>query len=96
MIKRIIDSNGLFLRDDFEANDGEIALDVAPAQGFYLPKWDFVTEIWVEGATQEYIDNLLAVQVPSEPSTEERLATVESTQTKVVDTLAVALGVVIE
>ena len=95
MINRIIDSaTGFFLRDDFTANKGEIALDVTPAKGFYLPKWDGTQ--WVEGATQEHIDNLLAGQAPSEPSTEERLATVESTQTKVVDTLAVALGVVIE
>lgn len=71
MIKRIIDSNGLFLRDDFTANDGEIALNVAPAQGFYLPKWDFATETWVEGATQEYIDSLVAT--PSEPTTDEVL-----------------------
>ena len=73
MIKRIIDSNGLFLRDDFTANDGEIALDVAPAQGLYWPKWDFATETWVEGATQEYIDNLLASQTLAEPTTDEVL-----------------------
>ena len=72
MIKRIIDSNGLFLRDDFEANEGEIALDVAPAQGFYQPKWDGTQ--WVEGATQEYIDNLLASQVTlAKPTTDEVL-----------------------
>ena len=49
MIKRIISTDGLFIRDDFTANDGETALDVAPAQGFYQPKWDFTTETWVEG-----------------------------------------------
>lgn len=73
MIKRIINQQGFFLRDDFTANDGEIALDVAPAQGFYRPKWVFVTETWVEGATQEYIDSLLASQVQSEPTTDEVL-----------------------
>ena len=71
MIKRIISQNGLFLRDDFNANDGEIALDVTPAQGFYHPKWDGTQ--WVEGATQEYIDSLFASQVPSEPTTDEVL-----------------------
>lgn len=77
MIKRIIDSNGLFLRDDFEARHGEIELDVVPAQGFYLPKWD--GEKWIEGATQEYIDNLIASAQPSEPSTDEVLDTLITT-----------------
>lgn len=70
---RIINQNGLFLRDDFSANEGEIALDVAPAQGFYLPKWDFNLNDWVEGATQEYIDSLLASAQPQEPTTDEVL-----------------------
>ena len=71
MIKRIIDSNGLFLRDDFTANDGEIALDVTPAQGFYLPKWDFSTQTWVEGGTAP------------EPSTEPTAEEIAEAETKV-------------
>jgi len=69
MIKRIIDQSGFFIRDDFTANDGEIALDVAPAQGFYLPKWDGTQ--WIEGKTQAEIDAILAQATPSEPSTDE-------------------------
>ena len=79
MIKRIITTDGLFLRDDFTANDGEIALDVTPAQGFYLPKWDFATETWTEGATQEYINSLLANQPTPTPSADERLDVLEPT-----------------
>ena len=48
-MKRIIDKQtNLFIRDDFNFNsETEIGLDVKPAQGFYLPRWNG-TE-WVEG-----------------------------------------------
>jgi len=56
-ILRITDKQGNFLRDDFSYDEAtEIGLDVEPAQGFYKPKWD--GEMWVEVATQEYIDSL--------------------------------------
>lgn len=48
-IYRVVDKNGLFLRDDFTFTYDEIGLDVEPAQGFILPKWDGVK--WVEGGT---------------------------------------------
>lgn len=68
-ILRIIDKEThLFIRDDFTFNtDKEIGLDVPPAQGLYKPKWNFDTEDWVEGATQEEIDELSKPQ-PQEPS----------------------------
>ena len=77
MIKRIIDKQtNLFIRDDFDFNEEtEIALEVAPAQGFYKPKWNG-TE-WVEGITQEEIDSLKNVIV--EPTVEERLQMAEDT-----------------
>jgi hypothetical protein len=51
MIKRITDLDGLFLRDDFTFNpETEIGLDVIPAQGFILPKWNG-TE-WIEGGVK--------------------------------------------
>ena len=82
MIKRIIDQNGLFLRDDFEPNDGEIALDVAPAQGFYQPKWDFESEQWIEGGTAP------------EPSTEPTPEEIAEAETKVLITeTLIELGV---
>ena len=48
-MKRIIDKETkLFIRDDFDYNsETEIGLDVKPAQGFYLPRWNGAE--WVEG-----------------------------------------------
>lgn len=56
-MKRIIDKETLlFLRDDIAWDEElEIALDVEPAQGLYIPKW---AGEWIEGASQEYIDSL--------------------------------------
>ena len=67
---RIIDKETkLFLRDDLYYNEEvEEALDVEPAQGLCKPKWD--GEKWVEGATQEEVDNIK--NVPQEPTPEEK------------------------
>ena len=75
MIKRIIDKQTkLFLCDDFTFNpETEIGLEVAPAQGFYIPKWN--GEAWEEGATQEYIDSLKPQT--QEPTESERLEALE-------------------
>ena len=76
MILRIIDKQtNLFIRDDFTYDEEtEIGLDVTPAQGLYIPKWD--GDKWVEGATQEEIDELTKPQ-PHEPTIEERLEQTE-------------------
>ena len=76
MLLRIIDKQtNLFIRDDFTYNvDLEYGLDTGPAQGFYKPKWD--GDKWVEGATQEEIDELTKPQ-PHEPTVEERLEQTE-------------------
>ena len=76
MILRIIDKQTrLFIRDDFDFDEEtEIGLDVTPAQGLYAPKWD--GDKWVEGATQEEIDELTKPQ-PHEPTVEERLEETE-------------------
>lgn len=73
---RIIDKQtNLFIRDDFDFDEEtEIGLDVIPAQGLYVPKWD--GDEWVEGATQEEIDELTKPQ-PQEPTIEERLEQTE-------------------
>lgn len=48
---RVTDLKGNFLRDDFTFDEEtEIGLEVAPAQGFYQPKWN--GEAWEEGATE--------------------------------------------
>ena len=73
---RIIDKETyLFIRDDFDFDEEtEIGLDVTPSQEIYKPKWD--GDKWVEGATQEEIDELTKPQ-PQEPTIEERLEETE-------------------
>ena len=73
MILRIIDSQtGIFLRDDFSCNaETETAIDVEPAQGFYLPKWDGAK--WIEGEPPEEI---IPPEPPS-PTLEERIERLE-------------------
>ena len=66
---RIINKQGLFIRDDFTWNEDEIGLDVEPAQGLFQPKWD--GEKWVEGATE------IPTPTPPEPTIEERLQALE-------------------
>ena len=80
-ILRITTPTGIFLRDDFTHDpETEIALDVAPAQGFYLPKWD--GEQWVEGGTPP---NEIPV---TEPTIEERISAVESDITEIATILS--------
>ena len=90
MLLRIIDKKtNLFIRDDFTYDEYlEFGLNTEPAQGLYKPKWSGeITEDeegnvtvgegeWVEGATQEEIDELTKPQ-PHEPTVEERLAQTE-------------------
>ena len=89
-VLRVIDKGtNLFLRDDFSFDEKtEIGLDVEPAQGIHQPKWSGeITEDeegnitigegeWVEGSTQEEIDELIKPQ-PHEPTVEERLEQTE-------------------
>lgn len=68
---RIDLTTGLFIEDiitDAPTDD----LVAAPCTiQCYWPKWNGTQ--WVEGATQEYIDNLLASATPAEPTTDEVL-----------------------
>ena len=87
---RIIDKQTyFFIRDDLDfESETEIGLDIEPAQGLYKPKWSGeITEDeegnitvgegeWVEGSTQEEIDELTKTQ-PQEPTIEERLEQTE-------------------
>ena len=87
MVLRIIDrETKFFIRDDFTYNeDTEFGLDTTPAQGLYKPKWD--GDKWVEGATQEEIDELTKPQ-PHEPTELEVLQqTVDSIFTDVLPSL---------
>lgn len=89
---RIINKQGLFIRDDFSFDEEtEIGLDVEPAQGLYKPKWD--GSQWIEGATPEEI---AALQTPTgtEPSSlEERVETIERNQDEITTILADIAGV---
>jgi hypothetical protein len=69
---RIINQEGLFLRDDFKFNEEtEIGLEVEASQGLYQPKWDFETQTWVEGATE------IPTPIQQAPTLEERLQALE-------------------
>lgn len=82
---RIINKDGLFIRDDFTFDEAtEIGLDVEPAQGFYRPKWN--GNEWVEGGQAPEPQ-------PSEPTLEERVAQVETDTDEIVSVLAEIVGV---
>ncbi len=70
MIKRIINADGLFIRDDFTCEEHEIALDVEASQGLYLPRWDFELEKWVEAGTPP-------LPTPQEPTLQDRVEALE-------------------
>ena len=92
-MKRIIDKDGLFIRDDFTFDEEtEIGLDVEPSQGLYQPKWNFETLAWEESATQEYIDSLKQ-PIILEPNLEERITNVEQEQEVIVTVLSDIMGV---
>ena len=89
MLRIVNRQSQLFIRDDFDFNSvTELGLNVEPSQGLYKPKWSGeITEDeegniivgdgeWVEGATQEEIDELTKPQ-PQEPTVEERLEQTE-------------------
>ena len=88
MLRIIEKKTHLFIRDDFTYDESEYGLNVEPAQGLYKPKWyGDITEDeegnvtvskgeWIEGATQEEIDELTKPQ-PHEPTIEERLEQTE-------------------
>ena len=72
---RVVDKiTGFFIRDDFSFDeDVEVGLICNPAQGFYKPKYNFETLLWVEGATE--IPQLQKVN--QKPTIEERVQLLE-------------------
>jgi len=52
-LKRIFDAEGYFLRDDYYANETEIAIDIPAIQGFLRPKWDDKSMSVIEGADRK-------------------------------------------
>lgn len=81
---RLIDENGMFIADEFVNELTEFTIETPCPSGFYHPKWN--GESWVEGLSQEEIDELKN-QVPEEP--EGLQARIEELETM----LSVLLGV---
>ena len=72
-----IDSNGFFIGDVIIQDGEAIPADCIETQcpgGFYKPKWDGAK--WVEGATQEEINNI--TNIVQTPSIEQRISSIES------------------
>lgn len=92
-IYRIIDKNGLFIRDDFTFDElTEIGLDVEASQGLYQPKWNFELQQWEESASQEYIDSLKQPIEEVKPI-EDRIVKLEQEQEVIIDVLTNIMGV---
>lgn len=66
---RIIDENGLFIRDDFVDELTGNTVETPCPDGFILPRWN--GENWVEGGQ-------LTEQQPPTPTPEERLTALEN------------------
>lgn len=72
-----INEQGLYVEPVILEDPAQITDDLIATpcpEGFYIPKWD--GSVWVEGATQEYIDALRSV-VP-EPTLEERMIAMQA------------------
>ena len=80
-MKRVIvlDENGFYLRDALVKDKyPDYYTEIVPPtheQGFFRAKWTGIE--WIEGATQEEIDELTKTE-PSSPTTEQRIAELES------------------
>ena len=53
---RKIDDNGYFIEDAFVEEITEFTIETPCSQGLYKPKWN--GNEWVEGLTQDEIDNI--------------------------------------
>lgn len=92
-LQRIINKQGLFIRDDFTFDEEtEIGLEVEASQGLYKPQWNFETLQWQESATKEYIDSLKQPLV-EDLGIEQRLANVEQEQEAIITVLSDIMGV---
>lgn len=91
---RVVDKiTGLFIRDDFEFDDSlEVGINCEPAQGLYMPKYDFEKLVWCESASQEYIDSLKQPIQEVQPI-EERLTNIEQEQEVIISVLTDIMGV---
>ena len=87
---RIDLQTGLMIESVHPSQVGDDIIEVPCLIPYCLPRWTG-TE-WIEGATQEYIDSFKNETVEKKPI-EERVDTIEQDQNKIIDLLAVGLGV---
>ena len=73
---RIIDENGLFIKDDFVEELTPTTIETPCEDGFYKPKWNG-TE-WVEGLTT---DEIIAIKNVEQPKSE-----IELLQEQIIET----------
>lgn len=82
VIGHTIDENGFYTGDVLEDSDITPDVLIRCPNGLYKPKWNGIA--WIEGLTQQEIDDLN--NVPVEPSIEDRLQATE-------DALTALLGI---
>lgn len=62
-----VNEQGFFLEDvilqDYESTP-EDCVDIEVPEGFYYPKWDFVNLQWVEGLSEEEIEEIRNQLIP--------------------------------
>lgn len=80
---RIIDKNGLYVKEDFVEELTEFTIEQHCPAGFYLPKWNGTQ--WVEGGTAP-------APTVQPPTTEERLDTLEPKVATIEETIEVIFG----
>lgn len=74
---RVIDENGLFVRDDFVDELTAFTVEAPCPGGFYLPKWDGTR--WMEGMTADEIAAIkAAATAEQQPTTEDRVSVLET------------------
>ena len=91
-MKRIINKQGYFIRDDFTFDETtEIGLEVEASQGLYQPQWNFELQVWYESASQEYID-LLKQPIQEVQPIEDRIVKIEQEQEVIISVLTDIMG----
>lgn len=68
---RLIDENGFFIEDTFVENLTRYTIETPCPGGFHRPKWE--GEKWIEGVTQEELDELNSIPVPLSETEQIRL-----------------------
>ena len=74
---RLIDSNGLFIGDDFVDTLTEFTIETPCEGGLYKPKWNGTK--WIEGLTQTEIDAIKNI-IPPKTEMEELQDQIIATQ----------------